>query len=62
MMFEVEVIYLEHVMTIFVLPERPAICINSYRFVYFDVCPSDHILSRTSLKLNEVSTRSFVGR
>ena len=62
---EVEVIYLEHVLTIFtifMLLEGTAICINSCRFVYFDVCPSDNVLSRTSLKLQEVSTRNFVGR
>ena len=38
------------------------ICINSCRFVYSDVCPSDHILSRASPKLQKVSTRNFVGR
>ena len=38
------------------------VSINRCRFVHFDVCLSDHILSRTSLKLQEESTRNFVGR
>jgi len=62
---EVEVIYLKHVLTIFticMLPEGTSKCINSCRFVHFDVFLSDHILPRTSLKIHEVLTRNFVGR